>query len=93
MDIDRTADCASGNRVFVVVEAYQAGFGDRRRHGMESIEPARIGNELRPLRLEHLPDRLLGQFRMAVGLGVGDAFIGEPGPYTSGGALPHQKCY
>jgi len=46
---------------------------------MESIEPAGIGNELWPFRLEHLPDCLLGQFWMAVRLGVGDAFIEQPG--------------
>jgi hypothetical protein len=46
---------------------------------VESIEPAGIGNELRPLCLEHLPDRLLGKLRMAMHLGVGDAFIEQPG--------------
>ena len=38
-----------------------------------------IWNELWPLRLEHLPDRLLGQLRMGVHLGVGNAFIEQPG--------------
>src|SRR5712664_1909900 len=38
-----------------------------------------IGNELWPFRLEHLPDCLLGQFWMAMRLGVGDAFIEQPG--------------
>ncbi len=79
VDLDRPPDRAGGHRVFVVVEAHQAGLGDRRRHRVESIEAAGIGNELRPLRLEHLPDRLLGQLRMAVRLGVGDAFIEQPG--------------
>src|SRR6478672_3363550 len=46
---------------------------------MESVEPARIGNELVPLRLKHLPDRLLGQLRMTMRLGVGNALVGEPG--------------
>src|SRR4051794_4059404 len=46
---------------------------------MESVEPTRIGNELRPFRLEHLPDRLLSQFWMAMHLGVGDALIEQPG--------------
>ena len=46
---------------------------------MESIEGAGIGNELRPLRLEHIPDRLVCQFGMAMGLGVGDALIQQPG--------------
>src|SRR6202040_2157780 len=38
-----------------------------------------IRNELRPLRLEHLPDRLVGQLRMAMRLGVGDALVEQPG--------------
>jgi hypothetical protein len=42
---------------------------------MEAVEPACIWNELRPLCLEHFPDRLLDQFRMVMRLSVGDAFI------------------
>ena len=38
-----------------------------------------VGNELRPLRLEDFPDHLLGQLWMAMHLGVGDAFIEQPG--------------
>src|ERR1700693_2897784 len=79
MNLDRTPARAGRHRVLVVVEAHQAGLRDRRRHRMEAVEPARIGNEPRPLRLEHLPDRLLGQLRMAMRLGVGDAFIEQPG--------------
>src|SRR5258708_31413496 len=45
---------------------------------MEAVKPARIANKLRPFRLEHLPDRLLGQFRMAVCLGVGNALVEQP---------------
>ena len=45
---------------------------------MESVEPAGIGNELRPFRLEHLPNCLVGQFGMAMCLGVGDTFIEQP---------------
>jgi hypothetical protein len=30
-------------------------------------------------RLEHLPDRPIGQFRMAMRLGVGHALVGKPG--------------
>jgi len=44
-----------------------------------TVEPAGIRNELRPLRLEHFPDCLLGKFRMAMGLGVGDAFTRQLG--------------
>ena len=42
MDLDGTPDRTGRYRVFVVVEAHQAGLGDRRRYGMESVEPARI---------------------------------------------------
>src|SRR5476651_2486242 len=73
MHLDRTPNRARSHRVFVVVEAHQAGLRDRCRHCVESIEPAGIGNELWPFRLEHLPDCLLGQFWMAVRLGVAAA--------------------
>src|SRR4249920_2248532 len=46
---------------------------------MVSVEPTGIGNEPWPFRLEHIPDCLLGQFWMAIRLGVGDAFIEQPG--------------
>jgi hypothetical protein len=78
LHLDWTPDRAGGHRVLVVVEAHQAGLRDRRRHRVEAIEPASIGNELRPLGFEHLPDRLLGQLRVAVCLGVGDALVDEP---------------
>src|SRR5438477_5308238 len=78
MNLDRTSDCAGSYRVFVVVEAHQAGLRDRRRHRVEPVEPAGIGNELWPFRLEHFPDRLLGKLWMAMRLGVGDTFIEQP---------------
>ena len=46
---------------------------------MEAIEAAGIGNELRPFRLECFPDRLVCKLGMAMGLGVGDALIEQPG--------------
>src|SRR6266568_116585 len=79
VNLDRPSDRARRHRVLVVVEANQAGLRDRRRYRMEAVEPTRIGNELRPLRLEHLPDRLVDQLRMAMRLGVGDAFVEQPG--------------
>ena len=79
LNLDRPADGVGRYGVLVVVEADQAGLGDRGRHGVESIEATGIGNELRPLRLERLPDRLFGQLGMAMRLGVGDAFIEQPG--------------
>src|SRR5271157_57965 len=88
MNLDRTPDRTGYHRVLVVVEAHQAGLRDRCRHRVESIEPAGIGNELRSLRLEHLPDRLLGQLRMAMRLGVGDAFIEQPSVHLVVGLEP-----
>src|SRR5690242_19751316 len=69
VNFDGTTDSAGGYRVLVVVEADQAGLRDRCRHRVEAVEPAGIRNELRSLRLEHLPDRLLSQLRMAMYLG------------------------
>ena len=91
MNLDRTPDCAGRDRVLVVVEAHQAGLRDRCRHRVESVEPAGIGNELRPLRLEHLPDRLFGQLRMAMRLGVGDAFVEQPGVQLVEGFEPQPR--
>ena len=54
-DLDRAAKRTRRDRVLVVVEPYEAGLGDRGRHGMEAVEAARIGHERRPLGLEHLP--------------------------------------
>src|SRR5262249_58188840 len=79
MNLDRTADRTGRDRVLVVVEAHQAGLGDGCWHRVEAIEPAGIGNQSWPLRLEHLPDRLLVPLRMAMRLGIGDAFIEQPG--------------
>ncbi len=79
MDFNRPPDRAGCHRVLVVIEAHQAGLRDRRRHGMEAVEPPCIGYELRPLSLECLPDGPVGKLRMPMRLGVGDAFIEQPG--------------
>jgi hypothetical protein len=79
LDLDRTANRARGYRVFVVVKAHQAGLGDRCRHRVEAIESAGIRHKLRPFCLKNLPDRLPAQLWMRMHLGVGDAFVGEPG--------------
>jgi hypothetical protein len=92
VNFDRPPDRARRYRVFVVIEAHQAGLGDRRWHCVEAVEAARIGNELRPLRLEHLPDCLLGQFRMVMRFGVGDAFIEQPGVHLVKGLEPQPWC-
>ena len=46
---------------------------DKCRHRVEAVEAFGIRNQLRPLRLEHLPDRLLAQLRMAMRHGIRDA--------------------
>src|SRR5882757_5688029 len=42
VNIDRPSDRARRHRLFVVVEAHQAGLRGRRWHGVESVEPADI---------------------------------------------------
>src|SRR6516225_2504944 len=79
LDFYRTSNRAGTDRVFVIVEAHQAGLRDRGLYRMEAVEPAGIGNELGAFGFKHLPDRLIGQFRMAMCLGVGDTFIEQPG--------------
>ena len=48
MDVDRPADGAGVHRVFVVVEAHQAGLRHRGRQRVETIEAATIGDEVWP---------------------------------------------
>jgi hypothetical protein len=79
LNFDRAPDGAGRDRVLVVVEAYQAGLGDRCRHRVEAVKPTGIGNELGALGFEHIPYRLIGQFRMSMNLGVGNAFVEQPG--------------
>src|ERR1700738_1868366 len=59
---------------------------------MEAVEPADIGNEPRPLRLEDFPDRLVWELRMAMCLGVGDAFIEQPGVQLVEGLESQPRC-
>src|SRR5437762_1232344 len=51
---------------------------------MESVKTTAIGDELAPLFLEALPDCPIGNLRMLVSLGVGNAFVE---PFLRGGAL------
>lgn len=78
-DLDRPPDRPGIHRVAVLVEAHETGFGHRRRHCVEAIERADVRDQARPLGLEHLPDRLVGDVGMLVRFGVGDAPILEPG--------------
>ena len=77
-DLHRATDGAGLDRVFVVVEPHEAGLGHRGLHGVEPVEAAAIGHEARPLVFEHLPDRPVGDLRMGVDLGAGDALVDEP---------------
>src|SRR5271156_4516536 len=61
-------------------------------HRVESIEPAGIRNELWSLRLKHLPDRLLGQLRMMMHLGVSDTFFEQPSVHLVVGLEPKPWC-
>jgi len=79
LDLDRPSHGARGDRVLVVIEAYQAGLGDRRLRRVEPVEWPGNLHQLRPLRLESLPDRAVGQFGMLVRFGVGDTSIEQPG--------------
>ena len=57
------------------VESHEAGLGDRGLHGVEPVEAAAVGHEARPLGLEHLPDRLVGNLGVALDLRPGNALV------------------
>src|SRR5271169_5207132 len=77
--LHRTADGVGGHRVLVIVEAYQARLRYCSGHRVEAVEPSGIRDQLRAFRLEHVPDRLVAALRMAMGLGVGNAVVEQPG--------------
>lgn len=78
-DLDRPANCAGVDRVKVLVEPHQTGFGHRRGDSMDSIELADIRHHVRTLLCECLPDRLVRDVGMFVRIGTGDASVLEPG--------------
>ena len=77
-DLDGPANRAGVDRVTVLVEPHETGFGHRRGDGMESVERADIRHQVRTLLFEHLPDRLVRDVGMFVRLGIGDASVLEP---------------
>ena len=79
VDVDRATDGAGADRIPVVVEPHEAGLRHRGGQRVESIEAAAIGDELRALALEHVPDRSPALFGMGVRLGPSEAFVDEPG--------------
>src|SRR5579872_7568086 len=68
LDLDRPADRAGADRVFVVVEPHQAGLRHRGLQGMEAVEAAAIRNEVGPFLFEDLPDRSIGPLGMGMRL-------------------------
>src|SRR5271166_1180882 len=79
MDLDRPANSAGVHRVFVVVDAHEAGLRHRGWQRVEAIETAAIRDEVWPLLLEYLPHGLIRPFRMGMPLGVSNTFVGQPG--------------
>jgi len=78
-DLDRPPDRTGVDRVPVLVEPHETGFGHRRRHSVESVERTDIGHKARTLVFGHLPDRLVWNIGVSVRPGIGDAPILEPG--------------
>jgi hypothetical protein len=69
MDLDRPADGAGQDGIFVVVEAHRASLRHRSRNAMEAVEAAGIGDEAGALILETLPDCAVALLRMSMRLG------------------------
>ena len=59
---------------------------------METIEGASVTYQMRPFGLEHLPDRLIGLFGVAVRFGVGNAFVQEPAIQLIETFDPQARC-
>src|SRR5690606_26485750 len=64
MDLNRTADRARQDGVFVVVEAHGAGLRHRSGDAVEAIEASGIGDKAGSLLLKHLPNRALALLGM-----------------------------
>ncbi|CUX06848.1 conserved hypothetical protein [Agrobacterium fabacearum S56] len=78
VNLDRAADGCRQDRIFVVVETDGAGLRHRGWDAVEPVKWADVAHKAATLGLEHLPDRLRRLFGMAMGLGIGNAFIEEP---------------
>ena len=79
LDLDRPADGARDDRVFVVVEPHETGLRDRGLRRVETVKWPSDLHEPRPFRVDNLPDRAVGQFGMLVRCGIGDAPGEQPG--------------
>ena len=78
-DLDRRSHGARGDRVFVVVEAHQAGLRDRRLRRVEPVEWPSNLHQLRPLASQACQIVRSARFGMLVRFGVGDASAEQPG--------------
>ncbi len=78
-DLDRRSHGARGDRVFVVVEAHQAGLRDRRLRRVEPVEWPSNLHQLRPLASKACQIVRSARFGMLVRFGVGDASAEQPG--------------
>jgi len=79
LTLNRPTNGPGLDRVAIVVEPHEAGLRHRGGHGVEAVERPDIGDEALALRLEDLPDGLVGQLGVALRLRQGDAAVLEPG--------------
>ena len=89
--LNRQANREGGDRVFVPVEGDQAGLRHRGGDRMKAVEAAGDGNQVRPLRLKHLPDRPVLELGMMVGLGVSHTPAEKPIVQLREALYPHLR--
>src|SRR5262249_41100142 len=92
LDLDRPPHGARGDRVLIIVEAYQAGLRDRRLRRVEPVEWPSNPHELRPLLFESLPDRAVGQLGMLVRFGIDNTSVEQPGVQLVIACHPQPWC-
>src|SRR5271166_5288002 len=78
LNLDRPANGAGGNGVFVGVEPDKAGLRNRCRRRVKAVEAAGNGHKLRTLLFKDLPDCLVRQLWMLVRLRESDALVQKP---------------
>ncbi len=90
-DLDRSTNGPGIYRVLVLVEPYEAGFGNRCRDCMKAVEGADIWDQTRLLFFEHLPDRLAWNVGVFVCLRIHQAPICQPGIQLCKGFEPRAR--
>ena len=86
--LDRPPDRLRHHRVFVLVEAYQAGLGHRRGAGVEPVEASGIRHQARPLLLEHLPHRAVPTLGMGMAARIQHALLQQPAVHVGEAVEP-----